>query len=381
MSTGLWPRLRRAVESRFHQRVTTAGFGFSLTISLVAVLAFLTANNLLFLVLTCLLATLLISGFLSRLSLAGLKLDFRFPEHVSARRRVPVRMKLENEKTWMPSYSIHVGGAPGSVYSSELYFPMLAGGSTVEETVDVYFARRGPHSENSFVLRSRFPFGFAERHDEVTLPREVLVYPCIDPQPEFEAILRRLEGEMEIQARGHAYDFYRIRPYEHLESARHVDWRATAHTGELQVREFAREQDPLVEIFLDLNVADEHRRWFEQAVDCSAYLGWEVTRRGARLRFRTQNFDITSPAEGDVYTILKYLALVEPKRTRTTLSPGREDSLQVVFSAAPAPPADSGWLDAHWMGLHAFDGPATGEFATAAGAHRGGPGPQLHHGD
>ena len=48
--------------------------------------------------------------------------------------------------------------------------------------------------------------------------------------------------------------------------SRHVDWRATAHTGELQVREYARDQDQAVTIFLDLDTSD--LEWFERAVDC-----------------------------------------------------------------------------------------------------------------
>ena len=44
---------------------------------------------------------------------------------------------------------------------------------------------------------------------------------------------------MEMIQRGRGHDFYRIRPYETLESARHVDWKATAHTRDLQVREYA----------------------------------------------------------------------------------------------------------------------------------------------
>ena len=41
-----------------------------------------------------------------------------------------------------------------------------------------------------------------------------------------------------------------------------VDWRATAHTGDLQVREFARESERSVEIFLDRGVPPELAGWF-----------------------------------------------------------------------------------------------------------------------
>ena len=53
-------------------------------------------------------ATLLVSGFVSRLCLAGLELDFLVPEHVAAARNVPGRLFVRNRKWFMPSFSIRV---------------------------------------------------------------------------------------------------------------------------------------------------------------------------------------------------------------------------------------------------------------------------------
>jgi len=361
MLHSLYQRLKSAISNRMRQTITRSGLIFSLVISIVGSAAFLSGNNLLFLLLASLFSILLISGFINRLSLAGLELDLILPEHIPARRRVPTRLRLRNEKGWMPSFSILVAGATGSVYTQAIYFPVLPGGETVEETVEVVFQRRGPHSENSFFLRSRFPFGFAERNIQVTMRRELLVYPSIDPQPGFEQIRMSLEGELDAYARGHGHDFYRIRPYENLESARHVDWKATAHTSQLQVREFAREQEPLVEVFLDLAVPSAGASWFEKAVDCCAFLCWELNSRGARIRFRTQDFDLQVPSEGDIYTILKYLALVHAGGYKAVSGPGREDSFQVVFSVNPEKVLAAGWNHHHLYGMDAF--PAYGSVA------------------
>ena len=130
--------------------------------------------------------------------------------------------------------------------------------------------------------------------------------------PGFEELLVSVNGEIESFYRGQGHDFYRIRPYEALESARHVDWKATAHTGDLQVREFGLEQERSVAFFLDLDVPDRKDDWFERAVDCCAFLAWNITQRGARLRFCTQQVDHQIPEEADVYTILRYLATVVP---------------------------------------------------------------------
>ncbi len=368
----LWQRLAHAIAGGMRQRITRAGVGFSLLVSVVGSLAFLSGNNVLFLLLGCLLATLLVSGFISRLSLAGLELDFLFPEHISARRPVPALLKLKNEKTWMPSFAIHLEGMPDSACSSRLYFPSVGGGATAQEMVEVEFARRGQHRQNSFRLRSTFPFGLTERHAQVTLRREAIVYPCLDPQSGFRRLFEKIQGEIAAHVRGRGHDFYRIRPYNQSESARHLDWKATAHTGELQVREFAREQDPTVEIFLDLDVPFEKRRWFELAVDCAAYLAWETIARGARVSFRTQNFSFESPAQGDIYAILRYLALVEPYRSRSVPVPGRDDNIQVVLSAVPARLAQAGWHRAHFVDPDALGAADAGEAVRGDGEARTG---------
>jgi len=334
----------------------------------VALAAFLSANNLLFLILAAMLSTLLISGFISRLGLAGLELDLVLPEHISARRKVRAAIRLKNLKRWIPSFSIHLAGAAESGLGAELYFPVVPGGSTLEEPVDLYFPRRGAQRERSFQFSTRFPFGFSERRELVTALHEILVYPCLDPQPGFEALLASLSGEMEALRRGRGDDFYRIRPYEALESARHVDWKATAHTGDLQIREFAQEQDRRVVMYLDLDVPLEAEAWFESAVDCAAFLAFRLAGRGAHVRFRTQEFDVTLPEEANIYTILKYLALVSPMGGRPPAAPDEHNSFHIVFSANPERMAALGWGTPDGRGARMLGPDAFAEKDASAGS-------------
>jgi uncharacterized protein (DUF58 family) len=334
-----WDKLKRIP-------LTGAGLAYSGTLLVVMLAAFLSANNLLFLILAAMLSTLLVSRFISRLGIAGLELDLRLPEHISARRKVRAGIRLRNLKAWIPSFSVHLAGAADSGFASILYFPVIPGGASLEESVDLYFPKRGAQRERSFQFSTRFPFGFAERRERVTAQREILVYPCLDPQPGFEALLAEVTGELEARQRGRGHDFYRIRPYEALESARHVDWKATAHTGDLQVREFAREQDHCVLIYFDLEPpasAPAYEQWFESAVDCAAFLAFRLAERGAHIRFRTQELDLTLPDETDIYTILKYLALVSPMPGRPAGVPDDPTSFQIVFSPDAERMAALGW--------------------------------------
>ena len=343
IGTSRWRQAFRLAFTHARQQVTRAGLVFAATLLVIAIAAFLSANNLLFLILAAMLSTLLISDFVSRLGLAGLELDLLLPEHISARRKVRAGIRLRKMKSWIPSFSIHLAGAAESGFDSILYFPVIPGGGTLDESVTLYFPRRGAQRERSFRFSTRFPFGFTERREMVTTRHEIVIYPCLDPQPGFEALLQSVTGEIESMQRGRGNDFYRIRPYEALESARHVDWKATAHTGDLQVREFAREQDWRVVIYMDLDVPAAAEEWFESAIECCAYLAFHLAGRGVAIRFRTQELDLTIPEEGNIYAILRYLALVSPLRGRPQLTPDDATSFQVVFSANPEQAAALGW--------------------------------------
>ena len=83
------------------------------------------------------------------------------------------------------------------------------------------------------------------------LAREILVYPPVEPTDEFFEILPLITGEFETFARGRGDDLYRIREYMPEDSARHVDWKATAKSGSLKVREFSREDERKVRLVFD----------------------------------------------------------------------------------------------------------------------------------
>jgi uncharacterized protein (DUF58 family) len=349
VSAGLSERIRALAP----RGINRAGVFFALAVAAVTAGAVVTGNNLLFLILAAMLSTLMISGLVSRLSLAGLELDFLLPEHITAHRTLHARLQVRNLKRWMPSFSLHLKGRHDEAVSSPVYLPVLPGGARVEQPVEICFRRRGLHRAGSFCFSTSFPFGFLERSAEVSLSTQVLVYPRIDPQPGFEELLGTVRGELEAQARGRGQDFYRIRPYEPFESARHVDWKATAHTGELQVREFAREQDRMLEICLDLNVPPGLEAWFEKAVECCAFLVWRLSQRALRLRFRTQRFEIVLPEMGDACDVLRYLALVTPARGELPKARLEQDCSYVLVSAQPKEVLHKlGWEHARIIGIN-----------------------------
>jgi uncharacterized protein (DUF58 family) len=343
---------RRILLGAGRQHALRGGIVFSAAIVLVGLGAVISANNLLFLIVAGMLAAMLASGFLSRMGLAGLELDFVAPDHIWARRTASAALRVVNRK-WMPSFSIRV--APVASGGATVYFPVVAGGSTVEERVELLFERRGAYKHNRFLFTTSFPFGFVERTAQVELRRELIVYPSVDLAEEFGRLCAQVEGELEFHERGRGSDFHRIRPYETFESARHLDWKASARTNELQVREFTREPECAVEIYLDREAparAEGFEAWFEGAVECAAGLAWRLAESGGALWFRSQGFEARLPAEGGIHTILKFLALAGPIEKKPLDEPADGSHFQIVFSARPAKLLEeAGWTPAHVVGV------------------------------
>jgi uncharacterized protein (DUF58 family) len=299
-------------------RITGGGLLFLAALAMTGTGAFLTGNNLLFLIFSAMLALLLVSGFLGRLVLSGLELELLLPRHVAARAPSEARIRLRNVKRLSPSFSIELSGRRDPltgfppILSKPVYFPVLPGGSVLEAQVEVTFPWRGRQRENLFVLSTRFPFGFLSREAVIPITRDTLVYPAIDPGANGEALLDTLEGQLQANHRGPGQDFYRIRPWEPSDGARLVDWKSTAHTGELQAREFAREEQAAVEIILDRRIPKGAEEEFERIIEECAWLVWMLEDLDTGFELYCDGESVADSGGADVHAALRFLALVQP---------------------------------------------------------------------
>ena len=186
------------------------------------------------------------------------------------------------------------------------------------------FPRRGVYRQEAFGIRTRFPFGFLEKTRKADADLEIIVYPRIEPTGQFYEVLPLVSGELESFTRGRGHDLYAIRDYQPTDSARHVDWKASAKTGSLQVREFTREDERRVMLvldsFLDLRAGgsgglrrEEVGQKFERAVTLCACLAWHFYEIDSVLEFRTAGKTTPmAPAGEIIYDVLRHLALAQP---------------------------------------------------------------------
>lgn len=320
----------RWIAYQIDYRLTREGIIYLGAVFILVLAAVNTGNNLLFLILACSLAGILISGVLSRVVLTGISLKLDLPEHIFAGQPILAEVELRNEKLFWPSFSLRVVGEPAkgesagkNILTCPVFFPYLARDGSVRQKVELRFARRGIYRQDAFGIRTRFPFGFFEKTRRVTSDISITVYPRIEPTEQFYEVLPLLSGEIASSFRGRGHELHSLRKYVATDSARFVDWKVSAKSGRLMVREFAREDERRLMLVLDPFIgplglaaaqpAAEGAERFERAVSLAACIAWHFYELGSMLQFRTHAFSTPlAPAGEIIYDALRELALVQP---------------------------------------------------------------------
>lgn len=339
------------IRDAFDYDVTRAGLFYVVAVILIAIAALNTGNNLLYIIVAAMLSAVLVSGLASAIVLRKLELDVHLPQHVFAGRPAIGKISLRNPRSKLPSFSVSVipvprkkpakrwqmlpatfafppkrppekqwirlpdrrlrrvaeGAVPG-IFQGAAYFPYLPAKSTLTADLELCFDRRGHYQQESFGIATRFPFAFLTKTRKIALLREVIVYPSVEPTDEFFEVLPLLTGEFETFMRGRGNDLYRIREYLPEDSARHVDWKATAKSGSLKVREFSREDERKLRIVFDNpSPGAIPPKSYENAVALAASLGWHFTAENTEISFLAQNYR----GGPDIHQFLNYLSVVE----------------------------------------------------------------------
>jgi uncharacterized protein (DUF58 family) len=339
-------------------RLTREGMIYLGAVFVLVLAAVNTGNNLLFLILACLLGGILISGVLSRIVLTGITLKFDMPEHIFAEQPVVAELELRNEKPMWPSFSLRVIGETASVdtkidgnegkkkdrkkekklaaeiLTRPVFFPYIARATATRQKVELRFPRRGVFRQNAFAIRTRFPFGFFEKTREIEAASEIIVYPSVEPADQFYEVLPLLSGEMASFQRGRGHELHSLREYVPTDSARFVDWKVSAKSARLMVREFAREDERRVLLVFDPFIgppradlgalaAAEHAQRFERAVALAASIAWHFHEIHAVMQFRTNSFATSmGPASEIIYDTLRELAVIQPETGHSNAAAG-----------------------------------------------------------
>ncbi|HSI89219.1 MAG TPA: DUF58 domain-containing protein, partial [Pyrinomonadaceae bacterium] len=235
------------------------------------------------------------------------------------------------------------------------YFVHIPRGETVERRTEHIFPDRGRMIIKDFELSTRFPFAFFRHRRRLSAREtELIVFPPVEPITN-ELDDQPLEsGELTAMKRGSGQDLLALRDYHPNDDLRRVDWKATARSRSLIVREFSAEDDKRVVVILDtrLPVSEKTKRTLRETIEAEKTsvrsLRSERFERAVVLtaslisHFTEDQADVTliigqEPAEGGIgsrhlHEDLRRLAVVEPQYTED-LDAGPFDSIQESLNA------------------------------------------------
>jgi uncharacterized protein (DUF58 family) len=308
---------------------TSGGGVFLVIIIVVGFAAWNTGNNLLFLVFSLLCSTLFVGWIAARTSLRDLTVSARFPDHIFAAEPAPVIVTVRNTKRMLPSFSIFVEArgpnrepqpSERRRYAKRLlaYFSYVPHHASAEQRVEQLFPKRGHVLIDGFELSTRFPFGFFRRRRRLRARNvDIIVYPKPEVISDKLHLLPMYAGRIPSLRRGAGHDLFSMRDYQPQDDLRHIDWKATARSRRLTVREFTSEDERRVTIVLDTRLPGEPndalRQRFEKGVVQTASLLKHFVDERAEVRLVLGD-EVGSFGSGidQLYRCLRRLALVTP---------------------------------------------------------------------
>ena len=195
------------------------------------------------------------------------------------------------------------------------------------------FPNRGRLLIKDFELSTKFPFGFFRHRRRLPAKAaELIVFPRIESvDPELENTPMDA-GNHSAGKRGTGLDLLALRNYQPQDDLRRIDWKATARTLQLTVREYADEDEKRVTVIFDTRVANDKTKPLRTKIAAEQggkpVVPSEQFEAGATLtasilaHFTDENAEVQLVIDGDagefgmgknhLYDSLKRLALLEP---------------------------------------------------------------------
>ena len=286
-----------------------------------------TGNNLLFLVLGLLLASIVVSGILSEQALKGVTVERRLPAVATAGQPALIGLLTRNAKKRAPSFSLEVREARGDV-AGKGFLVVLPAGQSAEVAYRFVPQRRGLHRFRQVEVATRAPFGLFEKSRPLDAAGELVVFPRQVPPPPLPAEALAREGDRPEDRIGLGLEVQSLRDHRPGEDARSIHWRSSARVGRLIGID--REQERRRRVCVVLDQRPLRAEALERAVEQAAALVTRELESGAEVSLALAG-QFLPAGSGDAHrcAALRALALVEAGE-RGLPPPRADDDASVV---------------------------------------------------
>lgn len=241
-----WRFLKDAIFPPRGQRILPTVTGYVLIVMTLGLgmAGYNTASNILFIAVSLLLSTIIVSLILSWVNFHGV--CWRIVSETPARVGDPcaVRIELRNFKKRLPTYALNfllegkVNGLRHPLPARQRLEPR--GGLALKATF--YPSRRGRETLHLRSVSSAFPFGFLRKTMRGGPPDELVIWPRrIDYRFHQSAASTTPQCGRALNRVGHGSEFVNLRKYRNGDSHRQIHWKASARLGEMMVQQFAAE--------------------------------------------------------------------------------------------------------------------------------------------
>jgi len=359
-------------QRRARTRITVSG---ALLIALafgVGSAAYNAANNILFITLSLLLASLVLSGVLSWVNFRRIAWRLRLAPPLRVGQEAMVTLGVRNAKRVVPTYGLWfdvVARAVENGPAAKAETTFTARGIDVRaawnraeeaearerlflrsrldpgEQVGIEWVFR-PRKRGRIRVRledvgSRFPFGFLSKSIAVDAQVEALVWPAPIEYRRFGvAANRRATGGERLARVGSGSDLLSLRRYERGDSHGLIHWKASARMGHLLVRQLAAESTEQFAVWLRTDAAMWNRQeQFEVLVSFAATLVEDLFRSD---KLSSVALDAEPPVFirrlRDLEAFLDRVALLEPTKAAAGGAAGATAQRANLITFAPDGP-------------------------------------------
>ncbi|MFT5837176.1 MAG: hypothetical protein ACI9ZV_000680 [Candidatus Azotimanducaceae bacterium] len=257
--------------------------------------AYNTSSNILFMTLSLLLSSLVLSGILSLINFQKLSWTLKAPEHLQVGEVGMAEVALRNGKRIFPSMSIafQVGSsAEPAGRRLDLRHAVSAGESASLEWTFVP-ERRGRFAVSLYGVESKFPFGFLLKGIGDVVEESVFVWPArVDYDFTFYTDGRRFQAGVSRRRAGAGSDLLNLRAYERGDPPRLIHWKATARMNKLMIRQLAQEGESGFHLWLDTHGSEWTESQFETLCSTACALAEDLFHVGRLETVRACHEDV-----------------------------------------------------------------------------------------